>query len=1089
MPDETINYKVNVDTSSLADQLQQIKNQVDQAMATYTFSATRPDPVPLAYAFPSEQLTSQIAATSSNAASAALDTGRDLGHAVEALDAHTTTFVDSARLGFQKFTHDVQNTMLMTPVGAKPQFAQQIPGMAPPQFQTMSGARLGFEAVTGFGYDTNSSMTPGRYQRMAREAFSDRSMEMLLGGLDFAAGATTIGGFAASMLGMTGTAATLGTAAALLAPPALLAGAGMATFGYDVNAALRGRAFMRDASPRFLSGPLTAPEYSALGTQIATAARDPELIGKGISQGEAMADIQMLTQMGGYDMVRSAEDLRKRIKTDLKDLTDVQKILGVTKEEAGQILIDTNRMGLRPTENFAAGIQAQAYQAGYTGAEFNRFGLQAAEMARGTGIMMGSAYLGGQDALADVRNMMRTGAIPLELINQLGGQENAAATINRMGSNFGLSPTGLTYFAARDLLGPKAASMDPLQTITAATQRIQSIPDFLSFRGAQARMTGQVGPEALFNAETAMFLNEFKMLQQATPNLKLTEDTWAGFMQQKGEADPIARLRFSMIGAAAGGAGAKRAGGEDAERARLLDENRPGQIQLLTDIAKNTLAKAFQTEAVAEGATEVANWFDRTIRTVERAGQRGDILGGLLDSVTGQSSGLGAFARAIGYDSINTPKVAYNERAVLDGLRSLAPETQKRFFGNTFDHITAASGIIARDVLDIKTTDIWGVQAKLATVPATSTAGAGVLPYTDGSPEEKFKAAMNEWKDYAETVKIGTAKGENRMDVEEKKTFDRARAVMVATGDDPAKFVAAVLNPVGAAGQETRKYLTPLRELTPKESVVQVAEKVIAEFNTAFDKAFPLTKVAQENPWLSAKVSSTKEVDLLEARNLFKKIGADATEGQSMAQAVLTKREALGPTEFKTQLFNASVGMGTVSEREDRVQRIVADVDKFRESKEVKQLMATDVLARLSTEGAKDYIVEMSKAMGKPISKEELSNAAGLQNALLKAPGQLQKLAINYADASTYISTNNTTKDIMDQNQKTLRTNLAQSEVALWETVKGINADLSTVTTQQIQEAKDKLMVSSLVAISNTIRTGTQGTAMNVKVINKDDKE
>src|SRR5271157_733599 len=106
MADDTLNYRVNVDTSSLASQLQQIKNQVDSAMASYTFNATLPDPYPRAYAFPAQQFNDQMVQFGVGAS-------QGLGIAQQSADQ----FMMSSRLGFQKFAYDVQNSMLATPVG------------------------------------------------------------------------------------------------------------------------------------------------------------------------------------------------------------------------------------------------------------------------------------------------------------------------------------------------------------------------------------------------------------------------------------------------------------------------------------------------------------------------------------------------------------------------------------------------------------------------------------------------------------------------------------------------------------------------------------------------------------------------------------------------------------------------------------------------------------------------------------------------------------------------------------------------------------------------------------------------------------
>ena len=624
MADDTINYKVNIDASSVADQLQSIKNQVDQAMAMYTFNATLPDPTPRAYAFPGQGFSSQLSNIGSTANTMAMDASVGANMGMQTAQQNALAFMDTARLGFQKFSNDAQNAMLMTPMGVgTPQISPQNRYL--PNFSSMGPTRLGFESITGFGYDARMSMTPGRYNYLAGEKLGDNLPEAIQTALDFGTGATAVAGLGAWAMGAPATAATLGAMSAALAVPALGFGAAMGTFGFDVNPALSARSFVRDTSWRFNSGRFSDTASGNIGVQIAGAARAENMDGLRVSQREASEMVREFTQIGGFDNTRTADEFRQKVKTLIESTRYITQQLGVAQSEAVGMMRDWMNQGLVTDTASARAMgttqAAMAYRAGYTPQEFHAFGMQSAEMVRGTGIMMGAGYLSGQTALSSVRAGMQTGAFTNEMVNQMGGAENMAATINRMGFGFGMSSAGLTYFAARDMVGMGAGSMDPQTAISAATSNIRTLQDYMNFKGGQARMASQVGGEGLFGAETGYYMKMFNKTGQ-----QLNEDSWRTFMGAQNIPAAEADLMFGRIRSASSNTGATRLRGIVDEGSRNIAMGTPNWAQVAVDQVYRGAADFFGTKQNAQdfvnlsqdiqgGSRRIDRWFRNLITT------------------------------------------------------------------------------------------------------------------------------------------------------------------------------------------------------------------------------------------------------------------------------------------------------------------------------------------------------------------------------------------------------------------------------------------------------------------------------------------
>lgn len=603
---EDINYRANIDTSDLAQQLQQVKLQIDQALATQTFQATMPDPGPMSSMGRFVQPFDSV----SNAAGMIGD--------------NTSTVLNSARYGFQKMNNDVHTAANATGI-FQPRFQPAMGERFMPDIQSMGPYKSLWEATTGFGYDPKMSMLPGEYNRYAETHFKDNSLRAAsdiatgvgIGGM-VAGGAAYFGAGTLSA----GTIAGLGTIAAVASPIALAGLAydvGMATFGHDFETANEMRPYIRDSSWRFLSGRMDNNAAGRIAIEASAMQRSEKLVGQRISSGDVQNLISEFTQIGGFDMVRTAEEYRDKLKMLVENHQKVLQTLKVSSQEATAAIKSWDSMGLVGPQASPAAlsniIAATAYNAGYTPAEFMQFGVQSAEAVRGTGIMMGSAYLGGMEALGVVKNMMSTGFINNELAAQLGGAAGMAQMIQSAGTAFGMSKQGLINFAAEDYYGKNKSLFGRSlgDVLSGAINQIKSPGEFLEAEGEQTDRVSNSDPSLLFAEQGFQYLQKMEALGLKNINRNM----FRGYLKQQGINAPQADLYFNSMGAAFYGQFGEAAGVAGTLDRQVVDSV-PGIIPVIKDEIGNWFADKLNLQGNARGLNGMQNKIGDLVSLISR---------------------------------------------------------------------------------------------------------------------------------------------------------------------------------------------------------------------------------------------------------------------------------------------------------------------------------------------------------------------------------------------------------------------------------------------------------------------------------------
>lgn len=592
---ETIDYKVQIDTSDLSNQLQNIKNQVDQAMATYAFRSIAPDPQPSMYSFPSLG-----------------NVGMSVGQAIDTGGQTALTSaraaLETGRLGFHKLMQDVQNLALATPIGMPPKLFDYREKIMPSFSENPWGSAM--SALTGWGYDTRSSLSFGDYNRFARNEFSDHAIKNLNNIMSTTAGGIigqSYGGLIGAFVGekVLGTISDIGY------------GAWAGTVGRDYETAANIRSMIRDSSWRFMSGKIGSMDASSIALGATQLGRRDDMMGRGMYSEDIQQIIKGYTEAGGFDLTRSASELKDALKIITTSVRESSQTLQMAAPEylsfhakmsqLGMITSTTGALSLSKT------IAAEALGAGYSPQELVSFGQQTMETLRGTGIMLGPGFLSGASTLSSVSNMVQSGAISNEQLLQLGGRENIAATVNRLGYNWGMSNAGFTYMAAQ--LGNQNFNMvqaGPLGSLQAAISSVGGdIGRYLGMKGSTTDFLSSLTGAQL------MTLNSAQAVDQAATILNyggqnLTKQTFRAYEQTQGVDVTQADLMWSY------------AFGTDASLTKLSTNltnqavlSLPPITQIIKDKVNRGFADIFQTDKFAVAGIMADRWTNKAVLDLE----------------------------------------------------------------------------------------------------------------------------------------------------------------------------------------------------------------------------------------------------------------------------------------------------------------------------------------------------------------------------------------------------------------------------------------------------------------------------------------
>jgi len=469
MADQVLKYKIELDDSDLAQQLQAIRDRINSEVTSFTAASMTNTPLVTqngagiamlppetgafslpAPSYPSYVFPPQQTANFSNSFSGDLfqnqvpdqqgtfsDFGRQSAMVMQSVPRNVSASMSGAWADLQSFGQNVQTGL-----------ADTMPNTQP------GGFIANAFASAGFGYDQRLPMYFSDYREAAlQEAGKDlQKTGEAVGsfGIDAALG---IGSWAAGA-----GAAALGVASAPILAPALAVGAvalgaaGIAKTALDLTS-VESYSELRDTAEGLQTmGTMQLGAFSrADAMDTANMMRDYSKSEEGYLRDINMSDIESavgsFASTGGLQGVRSADELKDKVETVMKNFREVMHILGTTQEEAASIMGEMERRQLVSAGSmpgFAINMKAQGMYAGLSGVDLMQAGLQVADQFRGTGIGQAAGFQMGIDATLETARLANSlDPYYRKNIYEMGGQQNAAQIlVNTVTNTMTKTPLG-----------------------------------------------------------------------------------------------------------------------------------------------------------------------------------------------------------------------------------------------------------------------------------------------------------------------------------------------------------------------------------------------------------------------------------------------------------------------------------------------------------------------------------------------------------------------------------------------------------------------------------------------------------------------
>lgn len=596
--DETYTVKVDLDTSDLQTKLSEVRQRINDTLSM------------------ANQQLFTVGATANQAASQAASVlgGNLTGTNAQAIQS-AGTLAGTMQYGASKFIGDVARVNFGTSDASRfvsGPYGQKL-------FPDMSGwgaVRATFEAATGYSYDPHMALTPGEARRQAVDRIgttylqSGASFGGMLAGQ--AAGAAAggaligtafggpIGGFVGSILGE-----KVGDIAYNVFG---------ATLGYDYVNASQVKDFLRETSFRFAGGRFNREQATEAALSISTMQRAPELVGMRVSASDAQRMIRDYTEVGGYDMVRSAEEYVAVTKRLIENHTKVVQTLGLSSREAAQAI----RLGIdagRATE-----LSALSQMAGVRGSEMLQYMQQSTQLALQMGYAPQGVAQAAPQTAAMVQGMIAGGQLGLLDIMRFGGSKEAVGMqIQQMGMQFAQTPQA-TIMMASQAPGMSMADVAGLpiqQQLLNATRNLTGagLTGMQEFMGTLRERRANTPPEVWAAMTASSIVGTMNYLNRGGDNVPYDLAGFRMIGKAMGYDEQSIDLAFKIQGQDINQLRQRNARAQGLADLAAADQY-PGFFSRLADTTENVLATTFQLRPIAATLSRTGNAISRGVEQV-----------------------------------------------------------------------------------------------------------------------------------------------------------------------------------------------------------------------------------------------------------------------------------------------------------------------------------------------------------------------------------------------------------------------------------------------------------------------------------------
>lgn len=430
MPEEVIRYRVEIDESDLASQIERVRNQLDNALGAASFQG------------PTFSSSTNVVAPDLNAYNIPQSTfAQNPGNFSNDTDA---SFWNKASATFGNLSSNVTGGFLKAKEDIT-SFANRIGGSAAVSEAASDGmlpsSYFGYLSGTlGFGSNLASPISQGAYQTYSLNKFAEDTGDYVsenafsLPGLGLMAGSLALAPF-------TGGASLAG----LLPGLGLWSNGGLVDVANNlITADYKQRKDLSQGIGEIATqtfGGISRSKATGIAQSVIDFADSEEGWAKGYTVEELTGDITSFANAGGFSQVRSGEELDSKISSIMENTRRVARSLGVFHEQAAQVMADLEQRQITSTSNmgnFSSDASTIGSYLGGTGLDAINIGVQTAESFRGSGIYQQTAFNVGIDAALESEKMARsTDPYIRNMMFQVGGQAGYQNMLTSTYANYG----------------------------------------------------------------------------------------------------------------------------------------------------------------------------------------------------------------------------------------------------------------------------------------------------------------------------------------------------------------------------------------------------------------------------------------------------------------------------------------------------------------------------------------------------------------------------------------------------------------------------------------------------------------------------
>lgn len=479
MADETLKYKIELDDSDLATQLQSIRGQIDAVLGN-AYSQQSAAPGFQMYTPGTSPFETPMAVPMTPNFTSQLQPG---------MFSNFNNILSNVSLG---------GTQALGDLGTFSANARMAASLAANSFADTSSPFLG---AMGFGYDPQSPYSFTDYQAANSstiganvKSFTTSVLDATPGiGVGLALGAIN------PILGILGGFATDAIYDAAVAKP-------RAYEAFGEGLAEISRANLGYADDRSIGG--------ILGTTGRFMKSDAAIAG-GMDITQAGNLILEYASAGGYTGITSTSELETRTQNVLENISKVSKILGMFQDEAARMLGDLESKGISVGNYaaFAGGMGALSSSVGLGKGDLISQGVATVDMLGSTDMSPTNAFNLGVDARYRMANLLQS-SDPLirSSIMQQGGSANAANATIQQGISAMMGPLGTLTTAA--MAGGSSIAADPASLMQGASSFYSNPVNYFTQLAEQGLAVDQIlsGPNASLNASILGFSYAYNQL-------------------------------------------------------------------------------------------------------------------------------------------------------------------------------------------------------------------------------------------------------------------------------------------------------------------------------------------------------------------------------------------------------------------------------------------------------------------------------------------------------------------------------------------------------------------------------------------------